>query len=136
MFGVCRRPRTQAFQRRGVKLLLDENLSDRVVPQILDLYPGSTHVKSHDLIRSDDVLIWTFARQHGYSIVSNDDDFHQRSLVFGHPPKLVFLRIGNCPTNQITELLRDNQGLLLAFESDPTASILVLPLRTISATDA
>ena len=118
-----------------MKLLLDENLSDRVVPQILDLYPGSTHVKSHDLIHSDDVLIWVFAQQQGYTIVSKDADFHQRSLVFGHPPKLIFLRIGNCATSQITKLLRDNQGLLLAFESDPTASILVLPLRTISATD-
>ena len=136
MFGVCRRPRTQAFQRRGVKLLLDENLSDRVVPQILDLYPGSAHVKSHDLIRSDDVLIWAFAQQRGYSIVPKDADFHQRSLVFGHPPKLVFLRIRNCPTSQITELLRDNQALLLAFHSDPTTSILVLPLRKISETDA
>ncbi len=127
MSGVCRRPRTQALQCRRVKLLLDENLSDRVVPQILDLYPGSTHVKSHRLIHTDDVRIWSFAREHGYAIVSKDADFHQRSLVFGHPPKLVFLRIGSCQTSRITELLRSNHILLSAFDADPDASILVLP---------
>ena len=110
-----------------MKLLLDENLSDRVVPQILDLYPGSTHVKSHSFIHTDDVLIWAFAAQHGYTIVSKDADFHQRSLVFGHPPKFIFLRVGNCPTRRITELLRSNYVLLSAFASDANASILVLP---------
>jgi len=110
-----------------VKLLLDENLSDRVVPQILDLYPDSAHVKSHSLIHTDDFLIWSFAQQHGYQIVSKDADFHQRSLVFGHPPKLVFLRVGNCTTSRITQLLRSNIVLLSAFDSDPNTSILVLP---------
>ncbi len=73
-----------------MKLLLDENLSDRIIAQILDLYPGSTHVKSEGLILCDDAVIWAFARQHGYAIVSKDADFHQRSLVFGYPPKLLF----------------------------------------------
>ena len=110
-----------------MKLLLDENLSDRIVPQILDLYPDSSHVKAHALIHTDDVLIWSFAREHGYTLVSKDADFHQRSLVLGHPPKLVFLRIGNCATSEITQLLRANYVLLSTFESDANASILILP---------
>lgn len=110
-----------------MKLLLDENLSDRIVPQIFDLYPDSSHVKSHNLIHTDDVLIWAFAQEHGFTIVSKDADFHQRSLVFGHPPKLLFLRVGNCPTSRITQLLRSDFVLLSAFDSDPNASILVLP---------
>ena len=65
-----------------MKLLLDENLSDRVVPQILDLYPGSAHIKSHSLIHTDDVLIGSFAQQHAYTIVSKDADFHQSSGTF------------------------------------------------------
>ena len=110
-----------------MKLLLDENLSDRIVPQILDLYPDSSHVKSHGLIHTDDLLIWSFAREHGYTIASKDSDFHQRSLVFGHPPKFVYLRVGNGPTSHITQLLRSNFVLLAAFDSDPGTSILVLP---------
>ena len=72
-------------------------------------------------------LIWSFVQQHDYTIVSKDADFHQRSLVFGHPPKLVFLRVGNCPTSRISHLLRSNYVLLSAFDSDPGSSILVLP---------
>jgi len=109
-----------------VKLLLDENLSDRLVPQVLDLFPGSAHVKSLGLIHTNDTLIWSFAQEHGYVIVSKDADFHQRSLVSGHPPKLVFLRVGNCATSRITQLLRDNHLLLSAFDSDADASILIL----------
>lgn len=127
MSGVCRRPRAQALPSGRVKLLLDENLSDRIVPQILDLYPDSSHVKSHGLIHTDDLVIWSFAREHGYTIVSKDSDFHQRSLVFGHPPKFVYLRVGNGPTSRITQLLRSNFVLLAAFDSDPGTSILVLP---------
>jgi predicted nuclease of predicted toxin-antitoxin system len=110
-----------------VKLLLDENLSDRIVPQILDLFPDSTHVKLHGLTQTSDTLIWLFAKQHSYMIVSKDADFHQRSLVHGHPPKLVFLRVGNCATSRITELLRSNFVRLSAFDSDPETSILILP---------
>ena len=110
-----------------MKLLLDENLSDRVVASLLELYPGSSHVKSHGLTRTDDALIWSFAREQGYMIVSKDADFHQRSLVFGHPPKFVFLRVGNCATSRVTELLRANSILLYAFDAEPETSILILP---------
>ena len=110
-----------------MKLLLDENLSDRIVPQILDLYPDSSHVKSCELTHTDDALIWLFARECGYTIVSKDADFHQRSLVFGQPPKLVFLRVGNCSTRHIVELLRSHYVLFAAFDADPGASILILP---------
>lgn len=113
-----------------MKLLLDENLSDRIVAQILDIYPGSTHVKLLGFTQTNDTLIWSFAKQHGYTIVSKDADFHQRSLVFGPPPKLIYLRVGNCPTNRITQLIRSHHVELSAFDADPGASILVLPQRS------
>jgi predicted nuclease of predicted toxin-antitoxin system len=109
-----------------VKLLLDENLSDRLIPQILDLYPDSTHVKSHNLTHSEDGRVWEFAKTNDYVIVSKDADFHQMSLVFGHPPKVVFLRVGNCATSRILQVLRANRDLLNAFGSDEKSSVLVL----------
>ncbi len=109
-----------------MKLLLEENLSDRIILQILDLFPNSSHVKAHGLLRTDDSIIWSFAEQHGFTYVSKDSDFHQRSLVLGGPPKFIFLRVGNCPTSQITSLLRSNVALISTFISDPDASILVL----------
>ena len=98
-----------------MKLLLDENLSDKIVPQILDLYPGSSHVKAHELLHTDDAAIWSFARKNEFVIVSKDSDFHQRSLVHGAPPKLVFLRSGNGPTAAITRLLRSDFALISEF---------------------
>ncbi len=110
-----------------MKLLLDENLSDKIVAQIIDLYPDSSHVKAHALVRTDDAVIWSFARQHGFIIVSKDSDFHQRGLVHGTPPKFIYLRVGNCPTGWITRLLRAEFAVVSAFDIDPDAAILVLP---------
>jgi predicted nuclease of predicted toxin-antitoxin system len=109
-----------------VKLLFDENLSDRILSRILDLYADSSHVKQLDLMHTDDAVIWHFARENGFTIVSKDADFHQRSLTYGHPPKFIYLRVGNCPTSRISELLRTRHLTVLSFESDPAASILVL----------
>lgn len=77
-------------------------------------------------MRTDDGVIWTFAAQHGYTIVSKDSDFHHRSVVLGQPPKLIFLRVGNCPTSLITRLLRENYDVISDFIHDPVRSLLVL----------
>ncbi|MGV0028745.1 DUF5615 family PIN-like protein [Phormidesmis priestleyi] len=109
-----------------MKLLLDENLSDRMIHRIVDLYPDSEHVKTLGLINTDDVVIWEYAKTNGFVIVSKDSDFHQRSLLYGHPPKFIYLRIGNCPTSKIIQVLRDNLDTITQFESSETESLLVL----------
>jgi predicted nuclease of predicted toxin-antitoxin system len=109
-----------------VKLLLDENLSDRIIHRIVDLYPDSEHVKTLGLINTDDAVIWEYAKTNGFVIVSKDSDFHQRSLLYGHPPKFIYLRVGNCPTSKITQILRDSLDTIIRFESSETESLLVL----------
>ncbi|MEB3281679.1 MAG: DUF5615 family PIN-like protein [Lyngbya sp.] len=88
-----------------MKLLLDENLSDRIVARIVDLYPASIHVKTLGLTNTDDVIIWEYAKANHFTILSKDSDFHQRSLLYGHPPKFIYLRIGNSPTTKIIQIL-------------------------------
>lgn len=109
-----------------MKLLLDENLSDRIIHRIVDLYPDSEHVKTLALTNTDDSLIWTFAKANGFVIVSKDSDFHQRSLLYGHPPKFIYLRIGNSPTSKIVQILRDNFDTITQFRERELESILVL----------
>jgi predicted nuclease of predicted toxin-antitoxin system len=109
-----------------VKLLLDENLSDRMIHRIVDLYPDSEHVKTLGLINTDDRLIWEYAKTNGFVIVSKDADFHQRSLLYGHPPKFIYLRIGNCSTSKIIQILRDNLDTIIQFESSEAESLLIL----------
>jgi predicted nuclease of predicted toxin-antitoxin system len=109
-----------------MKLLLDENLSDRIIPRIIDLYPGSEHVKTLTLTNTDDGIIWEYAKVNNFAIVSKDSDFHQRSLLYGHPPKFIYLRIGNSPTSKIVRILRDNFDTISQFLDRESESILVL----------
>jgi predicted nuclease of predicted toxin-antitoxin system len=109
-----------------VKLLLDENLSDRIVFRIVDLYPESQHVKTLGLTNTDDGIIWEYAKINDFVIISKDADFHQRSLLYGHPPKFIYLRIGNSPTAKIVKILRDNFGTIIQFGSAELESILLL----------
>ncbi|MEO0515980.1 MAG: DUF5615 family PIN-like protein [Cyanobacteria bacterium P01_A01_bin.116] len=109
-----------------MKLLLDENLSDRIIPKIADLYPDSKHVKTLALINTDDRIIWEYAKRHGFVIVSKDSDFYQRSLLYGHPPKFIYMRIGNSPTSKIVQALRDGYETITLFETQVSESILVL----------
>jgi predicted nuclease of predicted toxin-antitoxin system len=74
-----------------VKLLFDENLSYRLVAQLAPIFPGSQHVDSIGLHSRADVEIWNFARDNGFTIVTKDDDFRQRSFLSGAPPKVVWL---------------------------------------------
>ena len=109
-----------------MKLLLDENLSDRVLPLILDLFPESTHIKAVGLKETSDAIISEWAKEHGFAIVSKDTDFYQRSVIFGHPPKFIWLRVGNCPTTLITNLLRSRHELIREFIQSEPESLLVL----------
>jgi predicted nuclease of predicted toxin-antitoxin system len=109
-----------------VKLLFDQNLSYRLVAALGDLFPASTHVRFEGLERADDPVVWQFARDHGYAIVSKDDDFHQRSFLYGHPPKVIWVRAGNCSTSQIESILRRHAPGILAFGADPQLAFLVV----------
>lgn len=98
-----------------MKLLLDENLSDRIINRVIDLYPDSRHVKPLGLRNTDDAVIWQYAKENDFMIVSKDADFHQRSLLYGHPPKFIYLRIGNSSTSRIVQILRDKFVTITKF---------------------
>jgi predicted nuclease of predicted toxin-antitoxin system len=84
-----------------VRLLFDQNLSFRLVRRLADAYPESQHVRDVDLGSAADGDIWTYAGGQGFVLVSKDGDFHQRSFLLGPPPKFVWLRVGNCTTDEI-----------------------------------
>jgi predicted nuclease of predicted toxin-antitoxin system len=109
-----------------VKLLFDENISDRIVPSISDLFPDSTHVKMAALMRADDSVIADWARQRNFTVVSKDTDFYQRTVALGAPPKFIWLRVGNCTTATIVDLLRSHDAVIREFVASDTESVLVL----------
>ena len=109
-----------------MKLLFDENLSHRLVKLLAAAFPGSEHVRNVSLKSSADPLIWEYAKQYGFAIVSKDTDFEQRALLHGHPPKVVWVRLGNCSTAEVETLFKTRIGDLLSFEADPLASFLAI----------
>jgi len=109
-----------------VRLLLDNNLSPRLVDSLTDLYPDSTHVRALGLQRASDQEIWNHAKAASYVIVSKDSDFHQRSFLYGAPPKVIWIRRGNCRTDEMAELIRRNKLAIDAVDRDLDASFLSL----------
>lgn len=89
-------------------------------------FPGSAHVRTFGMATAADPAVWAFAAAGGYAVVSKDSDFAQRALLLGHPPKVVWLRIGNCPTPDVALLLKVRQMVILSFLADPTHSLLAL----------
>ena len=109
-----------------MRLLFDQNLSPRLVGLLATEFPNSQHVRDAGLAAGPDPAVWAYAAAQGFVIVSKDSDFQHRALLLGHPPKVVWVRLGNCSTAAVVPLLRNRQADLLAFEADPTASLLAL----------
>ena len=109
-----------------MKLLFDQNLSPYLKDLLQDLYPESLHVRDVGLESADDVTVWEYARERAFTITSKDSDFRQLSFTFGHPPKVIWVRRGNCSTPDIERILRDRYNDLLAFYGTEQGALLVL----------
>ncbi len=107
-------------------LLFDENLAARLVAELADLYPGCTHVAEQGLASGSDRAIWQHARDLGLIIVSKDEDFQRLSVLYGAPPKVIWIRLGNCATADIARLLSDRRSEIDRFAADEEAAFLAL----------
>lgn len=109
-----------------MKLLFDQNVSPWLCRTLSDLFPNPVHVREAGLREADDAIIWDYAARHGFAIVTKDADFRQRSFLLGHPPKIVWLRLGNCSTKAIDALLRSRAAEIEEFLADEQKSFLGL----------
>jgi predicted nuclease of predicted toxin-antitoxin system len=109
-----------------VKLLLDENLSRKLVVRLAQLYPESAHVGEFGLLASPDREVWEFAKAGGFVIVSTDSDFYEFATTLGPPPKVVWLRRWTHPTKDAEQLLRREAVRITDFAADPELGVLVL----------
>jgi predicted nuclease of predicted toxin-antitoxin system len=101
-----------------MKILFDQNISFRLVKRITDIFPEAEQVRSLGLEDSTDQEIWNFANENEYTIITFDGDFYDLSLVWGHPPKIVWIRTGNKTTNEIESIVRKHQQNIEVFISD------------------
>lgn len=107
-----------------MKLLLDQNLSFRLLEKLEPAFPGSTQVKFAGLDQADDLTVWRYARDDGFTIVTKDSDFHEFSLIYGSPPKVIWLKCGNKPKWYVLGLLLNHQALIEAFLVDENSTCL------------
>jgi predicted nuclease of predicted toxin-antitoxin system len=107
-------------------LLFDENLAARLVAELADLYPGCAHVGDCDLTAASDRAIWQYGCDHGPVIVNKDEDFQRFSILYGAPPKVIWIRLGNCSTADITHLLRERRDEIARFLAHEEAAFLAL----------
>lgn len=108
---------------------MDENLSPRLIASIGDLYPGSAHVEDCGLVNTPDDEVWNYAGKKGFAIVTKDSDFSELSVLRGSPPKVIWLRIGNCTTVRAGFLLRGAFPRIQAFLAAVEENCLVLSMR-------
>jgi predicted nuclease of predicted toxin-antitoxin system len=108
------------------KLLLDENLSVKLTVELRDVLGDIRHVRDLGLQSGSDAALWEWARVHGYAIVSKDSDFWHRSVLFGHPPEVIWLRVGNGSTRVMADVLRRAAGAVEAFLQEAESGCFVL----------
>ncbi|MDG2991090.1 DUF5615 family PIN-like protein [Candidatus Synechococcus calcipolaris G9] len=109
-----------------MKLLFDHNLSPKLVQRLADLFPDSTHVYTLELDEADDREVWDYAQHHGFIIVTKDSDYNELLTFRGFPPKVIWIRRGNCSTNDIESILRTHAADIQTLTNDPTLGILTL----------
>ena len=109
-----------------MKLLFDENLSPKLANRLSDFFPNSLHIRDIGMKATIDPIVWDYAKDNNLVIVSKDADMHDLSLVFGSPPKVIWLRLGNCSTLQIENLLRRDFNAIKLFHEDENLSLRAL----------
>ncbi|CAN5544350.1 DUF5615 family PIN-like protein [soil metagenome] len=110
------------------RLLLDENLSPKLVRWLGTTFPDARHISEFGLTGGSDESIWQVAATEGFTIVSKDSDFYYRSLVRGTPPRVIWLRVGNRGTAAIAALLEVSVDAIVSFEAQDQSSVLVLTI--------
>ena len=108
-----------------MKLLLDNNLSFKLVQPLENYFPGSRHIREILRVNADDLAVWSHAKTNNFTILTKDNDFDERSQLEGCPPKIIHLICGNKNTLHILNLLLWRKEEILIFgESDSENCIL------------
>ena len=76
------------------------------------------------LDESSDADVWKFALENHYTIVTKDSDFNDMAIYKGAPPKVIWIKVGNCRVVDIENLLRNYLDNIRDFMDDPHGAIL------------
>ena len=105
-----------------MKLLFDQNISNRLVAKITHLFSYAKQVKELKLEGATDRQIWKYAKTNSFTIVTFDSDFYDLSVLYGHPPKIIWLRVGNISTNDLSSFLESKYQIITDFINEEAYS--------------
>jgi predicted nuclease of predicted toxin-antitoxin system len=109
-----------------VKLLLDENLSRRLVPALQASFPGSSQVALLGLERATDAQLCAYAAEHRFVLCSKDNDFPRLVAARGYRPQLVHLALGNLSNDAVLSALLAAAGRLDAALAEPGVGVVIV----------
>lgn len=112
-----------------MRLLFDEQLAEDLCELLRDAFPESLHVRQLRGSGASDEDVWQLALEHDCVLVTKDEDFHRFSILRGAPPKVVWIRLGNCTTTEIVALLLDDRDHIQQFVDQKEVTFLELGLR-------
>lgn len=98
-----------------MNLLLDQNISFRVVALLTDTFENVKHVKELKLTDSSDLDIWNYALKNEFTIITFDSDFIDLANLKGSPPKIIWLRFGNSSNLKIANKLLSEANEIKEF---------------------
>ena len=109
-----------------MRLLFDEPLSEKLIDLLGDLFPESLHVRQLEAGGAPDAIVWELALEHECVLVTKDEDFHRLSIAREAPPRVVWIRLGNCTTQDVADVLRAHYRSVLRFGEQDEATFLTL----------
>ncbi len=98
-----------------MKLILDENISHRLIKKLQSHFSEIISVNQIYPLGIPDRYIWKYAKDNNFSILTFDNDFQDLASLEGPPPKIILLRPGNLKTNEIANLIKSKMAQIINF---------------------
>ena len=120
--------RTECANRRSLagEIAVRSQHLHKLVARLSDMFPGSSQTRLLHLSRTNDPQLWLIAKSHGFVFVTKDRDVAELGILRGAPPKIIWLRMGNCRTEIIERTLRTNMEAIEDLVQDPEKVVLEL----------
>ena len=109
-----------------MKLLFDQNISPKLSDHFKDTFKEAVHIQDLNLDSAGDIELWEYARSNNFTIVTKDSDFNHLVSLYGFPPKVIWIRRGNCTTKQIQDMIKDHIEGIRLFINDSENGIFTL----------
>ena len=101
-------------------------MSEQLPRLLAGAFPESLHVRQLDAGGASEEVVWRLAAERGCLLVTKDEDFHRLSVLQEPPPKVIWLRVGNCTTETIATLIRESRSTIEEFAANEQLAFLAL----------